>query len=65
LEPTRCLLGGEADVKRMALPTPDTCQFSLEMFKFLAVFGINYNSEQINLLAHAMGHREILDWQLD
>jgi hypothetical protein len=51
LEPTRCLLEGGADAKSMPLPRADSCQSSLEMFKLLAEFGINYNSEQINILA--------------
>jgi len=51
LEPTRCLLEGGADAKSMPLPRADSWQSSLEMFKLLAEFGINYNSEQINILA--------------
>jgi hypothetical protein len=50
LEPTRCLLEGGADAKSMPLPTPDSCQ-SVEMFKLLAEFGLNYNSEQVKILA--------------
>lgn len=50
LEPTRCLLEHEADPKMMPLRTLGSSCRSLEMFKLLAEFGINYKSDQDNIL---------------